>query len=389
MKALLAAVAVLALGGPASGSPISVVSSAGPAFGGPISVVTSAAGGWDHPGYDAEDSYYNPHESVINASSIGHLTRRWSVDLRQQDPSCAAPSAPLVAGGRVFVTDAMGISAYQVTTGHLAWHFTWEFPDDSTTPRMAVAGNVLIAANGDCHSNSDPNGAVTALNVATGQIVWHTVTDTPVITLAVDKGVAAISGESPSDELTTIAFRATDGKVVWTKPTYSSSGVSANGRLLLTHGNATAAADITTGTILWTKPAVWTAQSATPASDRFVVTVGTALALVNASTGALVWTAPGKASDLIATDGRRVYRSAGHAVEALNAASGHLQWSRTLPAEPDQPIRAGGLLYTSGPILNAATGTVATPGTPYAGHQTITGGHLYTATDKTLSAFAP
>jgi outer membrane protein assembly factor BamB len=362
----------------------------GPAFGGPaLAGRVSAAPAWDNPGYDAEDSFYNPNESVINAGSIGDLTRRWSVTLRRQDPSCAGPSAPLVAGGRVFVTDSMGISAYQAADGRPAWHFTWPVPDDSSTPRMAVAGNVLIAANGDCHSNSDPNGALTALNVATGQVVWHTDIDTPIVTLAVDKGVAAISGESPSDELTTIAYRTTDGKVLWTKPLFSSSGVSANGRLLLTHGNATSAAAITTGAVLWTKPAVWTAQSATPASDRFVVTAGTGLALVNAADGTLAWTAPGKAAELIATDGRRVYRSAGHLVEALDARTGHRQWSRTLPTEADQPVRAGGLLYTTGPILNAANGTIATPGTAYAGHQIATGGHLYTVTDTTLASYAP
>jgi outer membrane protein assembly factor BamB len=378
MKVLLAlGLAVLTAGSPAAG------------FSGPGAAVAGPVDHWDHAGYDAEDSYDNPHESTINAGSIGGLTRRWSAVLRRQDPSCAGPSAPLVAGGRVFVTDAAGISAYQAATGHLAWRFTWEVPDDSSTPRMAVAGTILIAANGDCNSNSDPDGALTALNVATGHIVWRTVTDTPVITLAVDKGVAAISGESPSDELTTIAFRTTDGKVLWTKPTYSSSGVSADGRLLLTHGNATSAADITSGTVLWTRPAVWTAQAATPASDRFVATAGTSLVLIDAGTGALRWTAPGKAGDLIATDGRRIYRSAGHVVEALDIRTGRRQWSRTLSTEADQPVRAGGLLYTAGPILNAATGSIATPGTAYAGHQIITGGHLYTVTDTTLADYAP
>lgn len=345
--------------------------------------------GWDHPGYDAEDSYYNPHESVINAGSINHLTLAWSARLRQQDPSCAGASSPLVSGGRVFVTDAMGISAYQASDGHALWHFTWEVPDDSSTPLLALSGNVLIAANGDCHSNSDPNGLLTALNVATGKTVWHQATDTPIFTLAVDKGVAAISGESPSDELTTLAFRATDGKPQWKKPLFASSGVSANGRLLLTHATTTSAADIVTGAIRWTRPTAWTAQAATPASDHFVVTSGTTLALLNAADGTVRWSAPNKAGTQLATDGRRIYRAADHQVEALNAGNGHPEWSRTLPVEAAQPIRAGGLLYTGGPILNAATGTVTNPGTAYAGHQVPVGGHLYTATATTLSSFTP
>jgi outer membrane protein assembly factor BamB len=344
---------------------------------------------WDHPGYDAEDSYYNPHESAVNAGSINHLTRTWSVRLRQQDPSCAGPSAPLVAGGRVFVTDAMGISAYQATAGTLLWRFTWEVPDDSSTPLLAVAGDVLIAANGDCHSNSDPNGLLTGVNVATGKTVWQVATDTPVFTLAVDKGVAAVSGSSPSDELTTLAYRAADGKPLWNKPLFTSSGVSANGRLLLTHGHTTSAAAIATGAVEWTRPTAWTAQAATPASDHFVVTAGTTLAFLNAADGTVSWSAAGKAGTLIATDGRRIYRAADHRVEALDARNGHAVWTRELPAEASQPLRAGGLLYTGGPILNAATGTVATAGTAVAGHQTVTGGHLYTATDTALSSYAP
>jgi outer membrane protein assembly factor BamB len=354
-----------------------------------LTLVLAVLPAWDHPGYDAEDSYYNPHEAAINAASINHLTRTWSVRLRQQDPTCSTPTTPLLAGGRVFVSDAMGISAYQATDGRALWHFTWDAPDDALTPTLAVTGNLLIAANGDCHSNSDPNGLLTALNVATGKPAWHVATDTPVFTLAVDKGVAAISGSSPSDELTTRAYRATDGKLLWQKPLYASSGVSANGRLLLTHGETTAAADITTGRIAWTRPTAWTAQAATPAADHFLATAGTTLASLSAADGSVTWTAPTKATTLLATDGRRVYRADGRLVEALDAATGHPAWSRTLPAKATQPLRAGGLLYTGGPILNAATGAIAGPATAYPGHQLPAGGHLYTATDTTLSSFAP
>jgi hypothetical protein len=56
--------------------------------------VARAAGpaGWGHLGYDAEDYYYNPGEQVINASTIGSLTRRWTVRLRHQArPAAASP----------------------------------------------------------------------------------------------------------------------------------------------------------------------------------------------------------------------------------------------------------------------------------------------------------
>ncbi|MFI6078349.1 PQQ-binding-like beta-propeller repeat protein [Actinoplanes sp. NPDC051343] len=354
-----------------------------------LALVLTVLPAWDHPGYDAENSYYNPHESAINADSINHLTRTWSVRLRGTQPACAAPSAPLIADGRVFVTDAMGISAYQASDGRRLWHFTWEAPDDSSTPVLALSGSLLIAANNDCHSNSDPDGLLTAVNVATGKPAWHVATDTPVFTLAVDKGAAVISGSSPSDELTTLAFRAADGKPLWNKPLFSSSGVSANGRLLLTQANTTSAADITTGAVRWTHPTAWTAQAATPGGNHFVATAGTTLAFLSATNGTVTWSAPGKASTLIATDGRRIYRGDDRTIEALDSRNGHVAWSRELPAEATQPLRAGELIYTGGPILNAATGTVTSPATAYPGHQLAVGGHLYTVTDTTLSSYAP
>jgi outer membrane protein assembly factor BamB len=344
---------------------------------------------WDHPGYDAEDSFYNPTESTINATTVAHLTRRWSVPLRQRDGACTGPSAPLVAAGRVFTTDRLGISAYQATDGRLLWRFSWPDPDDATTPTMAVSGAVLIAANSDCQSQSDPDGTVIALDVATGRTRWQAEVEAPVDSFVLDKGIAVVSGESPSDHQATLAYRATDGHLMWSKTGYAAASLSAAGRVLLTAGTTTTAVTITTGKTLWTKPNRWYAESASPLGDRFYVTDGTFLTSVNTATGAVAWTVPGKARPLLATDGRRIYRAAGNAIEALNATTGRRQWAHQLTRPVGQPLRAGGLLYTGGPVFVAATGTLATTGPAYAGNQVITGGRLYTVTDQTLSSFAP
>ena len=154
---------------------------------------------WGHPGYDAEDSYYNPSESVVNAGTIGHLTRRWSVHLRTRDETCTHFSAPLVAAGRVIATDEPGISAYNAVTGAPAWNYTWTDPGDTVTPQLAADGGTLIAATSGCQSQSDPNGQVVALDLATGHTRWRADLEAPVVTLAVDKGIAVVSGVSPSD----------------------------------------------------------------------------------------------------------------------------------------------------------------------------------------------
>jgi outer membrane protein assembly factor BamB len=350
--------------------------------------VAATPPGWDHPGYDAEDSYYNPAESKINAGTINAVRKQWSVPLRQKsDGSCSGPSAPLVAGGRVIATDQRGISAYRTSDGNALWRFDWPEPEDTGTPAMSVSGDVLIAGGTSCQSMSDPDGHLTALDLATGRVRWKLRSDMPIDSLVVDRGVVAISGESPSDVQATVAYRATDGLELWHRPESASSAVSANGRLLVVQGRSTAAIDITTGRTSWSKAQTWYARSATPVADRFLVVSGTELASVNATTGAVMWTAAGKAGTLIATDGRRVYRSTGRAVEAMDAATGREQWTRQLRTEPTQPVRAGGLLYVGGPVLNAATGVVVSPGTLFAGAQIVTDGHVYTVNNFVLTGF--
>ena len=350
---------------------------------------TVAPAGWDHAGYDAEDSFYNPGESSVNAGTVTGLTRRWSVALRRDQDACGGPSAPLVAAGTVIVSDERGIASYRAASGRPAWQYDWADPDDTSTPAMAVSGGVLIAASGDCHSMSDPDGSLDALDAATGRERWHVGLPMPPQTFVVDKGFVVVSGSSPSDELETVAYRVADGRVAWRRPGWNATGVSADGRMLLTRDRLTTAIDVSTGATLWTRPAQWVAESASPAGDRFFVSNGTALSAVRASDGLLLWTAPNRTPGLIANDGRRVYVAAERAVEALDAGTGRRVWWRQIPGPSVQPTRAGGLLYTGGPVLSAATGAVVTPGAAFAGARVITGGRLYAVNGNTMAGFTP
>ena len=269
-------------------------------------------------------------------------------------------------------------------TGRLAWTFDWDDPDDSSTPSMAVSAGTLVLGNGDCHSTSDPDGRLVGLDLASGKPRWRVTPPAPVHSFVVDKGAVVVSGGSESDEVMTVAYRATDGRELWRKVGLTTSGSSANGRILLSETGSTSAVSLPTGTVLWTKPQTWYAESATP--TRFLATTGAALNLVDAATGALLWTAPGKQSELLATDGRRVYRSVDRLVSALDIRDGRPVWSRTLPAAAGQPVRAGGLVYTGGPVLSAASGAVLSRGWP--GRQVVTGGRLYVVHGNKLTSYA-
>ena len=367
----------------------------------PAPVRAAATPGWEQAGYGPGDTYYNPGESVINAGTINAVRRRWTVALPEAAERCARAAEPVVAGGRVLVPNETGVAAYRAGTGRLLWRFTWPDPEDESTPLLAVSGDLLIVANHGCQSQSDPNGTVRALRLNSGRLDWRVPLQAPVESLVVDRGVVVVSGESLSDSPAVVALRAADGTQLWQVADHSSAGVSAAGRVLVNRVDApgTSALRVTTGKAVWTRRIAWAGQAASPAGDRFYASAeGDALVCLDAATGAVVWTAARKGSALIAADGRRVYRAAGTAVEALDARTGARRWATTLAGDAGQPVRAGGLLYTTVDggkplgIRNAASGTRASDGTRIGavsgGHVVVTGGWIYARKGNTLSGYA-
>ncbi|MBB4747641.1 PQQ-binding-like beta-propeller repeat protein [Actinoplanes lobatus] len=351
---------------------------------------------WDHPGYDAENSYYNPAENVINAGSIRRVGKKWQVKLRSSDTSCSGWSAPLLSGGRVVASDQLGVSAYAADTGRLLWRYDWDDPGDNGTPRLGVVDGLVILANNGCNSQSDPDGQIIALDLRSGLPRWSQSTDIPVNDTAVDKGVIVVSGGSPSDEDKVVAFSARDGRTLWTKAKHLSSGVSANGTILLrrTDGSEaaegeSAAVDIVSGRVRWTRKADWTAEAADPDGTRFYVRDKQAerLSAVRVADGQPTWTAPPLLQSMIAIDGNRLYRVFDQGIEALRVTDGKRVWSVRAAADMAQPVRAGGLLYSAGQVRKAADGTVTGPA--YDGAVIVAGGRIHQVLDGTLSAYAP
>jgi outer membrane protein assembly factor BamB len=354
--------------------------------------VASPAPLWDHPGYDAEDSHYNPSETVINTGGIRRLTEKWRARLRATAESCGGFSAPVLAGERIYVSDKLGISAYATANGKILWRYDWDDPMDSETPRLAVTDGLLIVAGGDCNSQSDPDGKLLALDARTGLPRWRQRVDIPIYTVVVDKSTIVISGGSPSDEDAVIAYRARDGQSLWQKARHRSSEVSADGTVLVrsTDGSdvttgTSAGVEITTGRVRWTREAVWTAQAAHPASTFFYVTDRAGkLSAVQVGDGTPKWTA-GSSTESIAVDRDRIYRVSGDGVEALRTQDGGRAWITRRTTEAVQPIVAGGLLYAGGPVLDAASGNVAGPA--FDGRVIVAGGRLHQVRDGLLTTW--
>ncbi|MEU4626162.1 PQQ-binding-like beta-propeller repeat protein [Actinoplanes sp. NPDC023801] len=354
---------------------------------------------WDHIGYDAEDSWFNPRETTVTAATAGRLTRKWSVKLRRAD-TCSEFSPPVVSGGRIFVGDQAGISARSITTGAQQWAFDWDAFGDGTRPRLAVADGLLIAGYRDCGSVSDPNSQLIALDAATGRRRWAV--RTPVMgNFAVDKGVALVSEtDGVYGDTLTVAYRVRDGKQLWQAPNRNTGGVSANGVVAAfttddegIRTGVAAALDITGGAVRWTVKRHLAADAASPAGDVFYGRDGSdRLAAVGVKDGRVRWTAP-PAEDVennwIAADGARVYRSSNRTVTALDARTGKQLWNRKLKASAYQPLVAGGLVYAEAVVLDATKGTVVAGGSTFTGDLVVTGGVVYQANEGTLSAYVP
>lgn len=341
---------------------------------------------WDHVGYDAEDSWFNPRENLITAATAGRLTGKWSVPLRSAD-TCSSFSGPVVAGGRVFVGDLAGISAYNATNGAKQWSYDWVHSNDGGLPRMAVADGLLVVGYNDCMSVSDPNPALIALDVRDGRKRWSSANPPPVGSMVVDKGAVLVSGTDVNGDSDTVAYRVRDGRQLWKAPGRRVGGSSANGVVAGYAADGTKAFDIVTGAVRWSVKRRLATEAATPVSDVFYAADDKEhLVAVNVKDGSARWTAPGPTS-LIAADGTRVYRSDGEAVAALDARTGKQVWRRALSRYAGQPVVAGGVVYAGGIALDAARGTVLPGVPPLGGDLVVTGGVLYQSNEGSLSAY--
>jgi outer membrane protein assembly factor BamB len=115
---------------------------------------------------------------------------------------------------------------------------------------------------------------------------------------------------------------------------------------------------------------------------------------VQAASARTLWRIKGESNDL-AADGRRVFVASANRVNAYDAKTGKLAWTRAM-ATPSRPIRAGGLLYVRSRntlmILAPTTGRTVASGTGYGAlsdHVVAAGGRLYTLSGTTVRAYAP
>lgn len=315
---------------------------------------------WTHFRFDPAHLGVNPNETILSPANVANLTVKWRTNI---GGGCFASAS--VFEGKLYTADTGSadgkLHALDIATGQELW----TFPPDAlrgdhawTTPAIAN-GIVYFGVN-------RPIPVVYAVNVTTGQEVWH------------HTGPIANIVSSPAliDGLLYVAFSdgsiraldATNGQVTWNVSHpggANSSPAVAGGRLYIAiHNRGLLALDANTGSKLWLAPMPGP-QWSSPAVENGRVFVGSRddhkVYAFDAVTGNTLWTAT--TSDWVQTspavNNGVVYvgNNAGN-VYAFDAATGNLVWQRAI--SPGfiifgSPTVANGVLYVASSLDASAT----------------------------------
>lgn len=368
------------------------------AVGAQAEAAPKAEDAWAQPAAHATGDHFNPGEHRLTPANAAQLKAVWTVPTPAA--ICAPPATPLIGGGRLVTAAAYRISAYDSTTGKLAWQTPVAKKTGITL--NAIVGSRVIAQYRDCHSGKS---TLTALDVRTGKVIYSKSTQGMMFQNVVDKGVL-LGGFWDTKALTYAlrAYRLSDGAPLWYRVgSFSGDDVSAGGRVLVDDADGPdAAVDITTGKKLWSLDAdCFSALGAATDGSRFYLRCNSSdrIRLVNAATGATVKTLPDMGwYTFFATDGTRIYLNGGSGLVAAGAADGQQIWRRPFPdGTPYELALAGGVLYAlrgdgkpmqafdaqTGKLIVLDAKTAAVTMQPM-----VTGGRLYGVTKTGVAAYA-
>lgn len=334
---------------------------------------TTIAANWTQSGYNAQHTGYNPLETTLTRSNVGHLVKAFSVPVQDAGPSplvvngiayvsaaesgvveavnattgapvwtnfaAAASSAPVFAMGRLWVgVDDPGLAAFDAKTGapfgpapypgNLADFFDFSAP--------SAAGGIVYAGGDD--------GELAAVNASTGSVRWH-------------RWLGLLDGSCPNPNLFDCSG-----------PTLQTPAVSPDRTALYV---GTSAGDVwkinaSTGATIWKRHLDNCIQSAVTVSGSMLYVGGCNLYALSAATGTVIWhssffgngvTAPAVANGLVFAGSQGTYSG----VAAFNALSGKRVWTSPVGPVYTAPTVANGVVYVTSvgevlEMLNSSTG---------------------------------
>lgn len=187
-----------------------------------------AVGWWPSEGYTVTNNGFNPNETAIRVPTVGGLVAKSATT-----PERRGQGAPVVGHGRVFVPDALGITAYDEITGAQLWR--WENDAErSLTPILALTGDGKLVAVTRYAAVDYSSHALVVFDEVTGEALVNTGIEVEGFAwrLLVDGDFVVVSGEN-RHALDTHTYRLSTGALLWEHDLYMYQPVSAGGRLLV------------------------------------------------------------------------------------------------------------------------------------------------------------
>jgi hypothetical protein len=345
---------------------------------------------WAQNGYGPGNTNDNPNESVLTASTIGHIKLKWKLNAT---PACGPKIAPVVIGQSLFTAGPHGLDSYNTVSGARRWHDGLNQEIDG----LAISDGLLIVLTSACTLPSAYVSVLTAFNLSTGHEVWQDGFDNIASDLHVVPGVVAVDSSDSSGHAFTEAYRVSDGTEIWQIWGVRQLAASPGGEFLLDNPTSgTLAVAATTGTVLWQTNNFWYYVTSNPDGTEFYVSGyveaenAYGRSAVDAATGSVIWTARTFSDDLVTSDGQRLYFASSKTIECLDANTGRRLYSVSFRSTLGRPMLAGGVLYA--PMrdgaamaeLNASNGKKVATGV--SGKQAVgpivVGGRLYVLTDR-------
>ena len=299
-----------------SNSVVSVGQSSQITFIAPLTVETD----WSDFGFDYSNQRDNPFEQQVSTANVGNLVPKWIATV-----SKPLQSSPVALNGLIYITSTDGqISAYNETTGNLAWRYNSNsgFPNYSSALVDPVTNTVFFG------TVADPIVGLPspfyALDATTGTLKWSIILP--------EDGFGF-----PTLALNTI---------------YVGTSVEGEPANLM-------AIDVESGHVNWqyaTAAGVWGAVGADPTNNMVFTGIGNptdAVVALNATTGAFIWqyNIPqlGPDNDVgsaITVDNGRVYTDSKNGYfYALNESDGSLAWSRLVGTPSGGNISSSALAH--------------------------------------------
>lgn len=262
---------------------------------------------------------------------------RWTVAM------AAAPMLPpVIAGGRVFVTSVPGVlSAHDLSDGHQLWREEMN-PDHSIT---ADSERVYVAAG----------EAVHALRAQDRAVAWRTPTGTLTAPPLARDGWVIVAPVGR-----TVALRATDGTVVWSRDNGTQrdrAAIAGDTLVVPTTDGRVQALDLNTGATKWERRVGGVPAEALVVGDRLYVGASDKyFYCLKLATGEIDWRIRVGAAlrGAPASDGERVYFTAlDNLVRAVTRVSGAQIWQRGVPFRPfSGPLVTEGAVLVAGPVTS-------------------------------------